>query len=150
MSWLLAGVLVAALLIYALARQLTRHADGIHRYYLAALSACLVYDDENARLAALTAAKVAAGAQRQSMIAALERSVSVLVAEAGMQRDVLLERGRHFEAEIGDREWPLKEVTRAKVELTRTDPDYARGLERADPTVFVRRYPDMRSVYHKS
>jgi hypothetical protein len=143
MVWIVLMIVIAGVVLF-LWRRGVAHAGRVNQYYLFALGAWFLCGDDKARVAALTAAKIADPAQRVSMIAALEQMVSRLVEGSSMDKAHMLEQTRRFVADLNARDWTVTDLIRAKNELRTLDQEYANALERAEPNVFPRRWPALR------
>lgn len=116
------------------------HASGINDYFRAAVEAYALTGDRPAYLAALTAAKVAAGAQRASMVTYLEAMGGDMAAAPIPRQQALAVKDRMtaLAREIRLRDWSIAEAAAAKAELGAVAPAYLAALNRADASVFHR------------
>jgi len=125
-----------------LLKDMLDHATHINDYFANAVRVWLFAPEESARLAALTAAKVAAGVQRASMgkyLSAMADDLSTM----GAKEKALVVRIAGLASAITKKDWDLADVREAKRELAALDREYAEALDRADPKVFERRHPSL-------
>ena len=123
--------------------KLLGQANRINRYFLNAVEAWILADDEAARLSALTAAKVAASVQRRSLVDYLTGMASDWALAAPGDRKVVPRKLRALAAEISEKDWGVPDIITAKKTLFAVDEEYAKALDNADPEVFVRRHPPL-------
>jgi hypothetical protein len=116
-------------------------ADAVNLYFADAITVFAGTNDPVVRLAALTAAKVAAGAQRASMVNFL-RIVAANIREATRDEDAPY-RLNQLADEIASRDWTLRDIRNSKLALRGLDATYAEALNRADSSVFRRRFPHL-------
>ncbi len=116
------------------------HASRINDYFANAVGAWLYEDDEVAREAALAAAKTAASIQRETMVRYLKTlSDDLLKIGEGVRGLQLL----GLAEEIVQKDWGVRDSIDARRALADQNKDYADALDRADPNVFVKKYPDL-------
>jgi len=115
-----------------------RHSNRINDYFANAVEAYAIRNDEAAKVAAVAAAKVAANKQRQSMIVYLESMAQGLRTELPNEPKLghAISRILEIKSEIGTRDWSVYEATEEKQRLGVLNPEYLKGLDRADPNVF--------------
>jgi len=128
---------------WRMTRHLRGHSDRVNDYYTKALGVWVLRSDASARLAALTAAKVAAPMQRASMVAFLDVCRSVLVQQLGAADDEVRVLFMAFAQDVQAKDWNLADVAEAKRQLAAQEQEYARSLDVADSGVFERRYPEL-------
>lgn len=143
MTWVAIFALVAvAILVWTIAR-MKRHAARINDYFTNALTVYVFLGEEDAKIAALAAAKVAAPLQRQSMVTVLDhlacdmRGVPDTKCQAASS--ILLD----LKTQIISKDWTLHDVMEEKRHLRNLNPAYMIALERADDQVFARRHPEL-------
>ena len=113
----------------------------INDYFADAVWVYMHTADPVVRLAALTAAKVAAGAQRASMVNYLR--VSAADARELARSDDIAYRLNQLADEISLRDWTIGDVTHAKQALWKLDAEYGKALDKFDGRVFRRRFPEL-------
>lgn len=146
MNWVIALTLLiasAALIYWMVRRRLHRHAGGVNDFFANAVRVYAVLNEEDAKLAALAAAKTAASIQRASMVQYLEGMASDLHAMAGSSPNVYrqVHRMRKLKAMISEKDWAVADVFQAKKELGQVNQEYLAALERPDAKIFARKHP---------
>lgn len=116
-------------------------AGKINDYFTDAVLAYVHTGEPVVRLAALTAAKVAAGAQRASMVNYL-RSTSADVGKLTGSDDIAYQLNQLAD-EISSRDWTVGDSIHAKRALWKLDAEYGRALDNFDGGVFRRRFSDL-------
>lgn len=123
-------------------------AKRINEYFCNAIRIYALTEEEDARIAILTAAKVAAKKQRNSMVKYLQsmasdmEKVSKERAEIKSHIDKFIKSSTHLVEEISLREWSISDIINQKKELENINPHYLIALEKADPTIFSQKYPE--------
>lgn len=101
--------------------------------------------DEHTRCAALNAAKVATRKQRSGMIA--YRLAMAFDIEHAMGDDsgaeLPIQRLLTLKKDIEAKNWSLAEAARERDRLSELEPEYLEALNRADPSVFERKHPEL-------
>lgn len=120
--------------------KLFRKAGDINDYFADAVWVFQRTDDPIARLAALTAAKVAAGMQRASMIQYLRATAEV---ERQSGNGEVGQRADQLADEIALHDWGLADIIEAKRALWGVDTQYGQALDKFDSGIFRRRFPDL-------
>lgn len=123
-------------------KNLMRQADAINDYFGYAVYAYMAYDDPVVRLAALTAAKVMAGAQRAASVNWLRVCASQVHGEDASSAYRL----NQLADEISLRDWEIRDVVHAKTALAQLDAELEQALSTPDPGIFIRRYPLLESI----
>lgn len=131
--------------IYGYLRRAHLHANRINDYFCNAVMVYAWLGDQDAKLAALAAAKVAAGKQRASMLEYLNGMAADLVQYMPLSgtSEQLGARLRELEREIKAKDWDLADIREEKGRLLNRNPEYLTALDKADPDVFIRRHPDL-------
>lgn len=111
-------------------------ADAINDYFADAVIVYLETDDGVARLAAVSAGKIAAGAQRVSMVNYL-RTLAADGQAAGMTQGAY--KLNQLADELALKDWSVAEAKQSKLALAKLDSEYAAALDAFDSTVFRRR-----------
>ncbi len=140
MIWVL---VVVALITIVVFRWLKRGAGKINDYFCNAVTVYVLAGEDAAKVAALTAAKVAAGKQRVSMVNFLFGIASDLKELSG--GDVIQRRLLELADEIRARDWSVDNIRAQKEFLRKVSPEYLAALNKFDSEVFQRKWP---SVFH--
>jgi hypothetical protein len=127
-------------------RNLKTNSLRVDCYFYAAVSAYVIEEDDNAFHAAFAASTVMAREQRSSAVSGLlHLGKSLKTAAAGDFSD-LIETWKNRINQLADlvssEDWSDRQVIAAKNELDNLDEEYLQALDRADPTVFIKRYPE--------
>ena len=144
----IAGAILLGLSAFFIYRARSK-AKRINDYFCNAVRAYALTEEEDARVAILTAAKVAAKKQRLSMVKYLQsmasdmENVSKEKAEIKSHVDAFINSSRGLVEEISSREWSKSDITQQKKELESLNPQYLMALERADPTIFAQKHPQL-------
>jgi ribonuclease HII len=131
--------IVAVVLIWA-----KRQASGVNDYFCNAVKVWIFMIKEDAKIAAIAAAKVAGEKQRESMLNYLSGMASDL--ERGFPDDPVMRRHSRrllsLREEIAAKNWTMLDAAEEKNRLFEINPDYLKALNKADAKIFVRQYPD--------
>lgn len=147
MKILLILLILGAGFVVIFLRRMLRHSLRINDYFANAIRVYGILGEEDAKVAALAAAKVAAGKQRDSMLAYLAGlasdfgQISPENNELRSQWKLAIGRLSELKKEIGARDWTTSDMIQEKQRLQNLNPEYLKALERADPNVFTRKYP---------
>jgi hypothetical protein len=121
-----------------------RQALGVNDYFCNAVKVWIFMMKEDAKIAAIAAAKVAAEKQRESMLNYLSGMASDL--EREFPNDPVMrrhsERLLSLKKEIAAKNWTTKDAAEEKDRLFEINQDYLKALNKADAKIFVRQYPD--------
>ena len=115
-----------------------QQAAAINDYFADAAKIYAFLCDADAGVAALAAAKVAASVQRQSMVdycTGFASDIEQMAPDASRRLEALA-------AAIQEKDWSMKDVTKAKAELYETDKQMASALDRADGSYFKQAYAE--------
>jgi len=124
-------------------------AKRINDYFCNAVRVYALTNEEDARIAILTAAKVAAKKQRGSMVKYLQsmasdmEKVSKEKAEIKSHVDTFIKSSTDLVEEISLREWSISDIINQKKELENINPQYLIALEKADPRIFAQKHPEL-------
>jgi len=124
-------------------------AKKINDYFCNAVRVYALTNEEDARIAILTAAKVAAKKQRGSMVKYLQSMASDLEkmseekSEIKPHIDKFVKSSIELAEEISLRDWTINDITKQKEDLGNINPEYLAALDKADPTVFAKRHPQL-------
>lgn len=131
--------IVSVVLIWA-----KRQASGINDYFCNAVKVWIFMIKEDAKIAAIAAAKVAAEKQRESMLNYLSGMASDL--DRDFPDDPIMRRHSRrllsLKEEIAAKNWTTMDAAEEKDRLSKINPDYLKALNKADANIFVRQYPD--------
>jgi len=121
----------------------------INDYFCNAVKVYAFTGNWDSRIAALAAAKVVAGTQRNSMLAYLRglasdlKKMSESESELKPFVDQFVESAAELEGEISAKQWTISDIKTHKEELRNANSEYLNALNRGDPFVFVRKFPDL-------
>ena len=134
-------IVITALIIL----RMKRHANRINDYFVDAVTVWVFLNKEDAKAAALTAAKVAAGMQRNSMVTYLYGMATDIdkIKTPDVDEKIFIDKLTNLAKEIGVRDWTIKDSIEEKQRLFECNPKYLEALEKADPSIFSKEYPDL-------
>ncbi len=148
---ILVNLIGAALLVlsavYLFRRQ--SHAKRINAYFCKAVRLYALTNEEDARIAMLTAAKSSAKKQRGSMVKYLQsmasdiKNMSEIDSKAKPHTDKFVESSIELAEEISSREWAISDIIKQKEELGNINSEYLVALDKADPTIFAKKHPQL-------
>ncbi len=115
--------------------------ERINSYFRNAVKVYTLSGEEASRVAALTAAKVAARQQRASMVAYLRGMT--LDARREPEAGVICGRLEGLADDITAKDWSIADIRKAKLALRQLSPEYLTALNRFDAQVFERRWPTL-------
>jgi len=133
--WVVISVGVIALLIW----WMQRGSGAINDYFVNAVTVYALGEEEVAHVAALTAATVAAGKQRASMLAFLQGMAGDC--SKFPNGDQIRSRLLALAQEIGQKENDLQTITDQKQQLGNVSKELLAALERFDASIFKNRWP---------
>jgi hypothetical protein len=145
-------VVVISILVVLIAAVLLRmksQAKRINDYFCNAVRVYAFTGGQDARIAAVAAAKVAAAAQRNSMVTYLRgmildlKQMSENEPEFRPLADEFVEAAAQLEKDICVKDWTISDIREQKEELEEANPDYLNALNKADPSVFERKLPHL-------
>ena len=137
-------VLTAAVLL-----RMKSQAKRINDYFCNAIRVYAFTGGQDARIAAVAAAKVAAAAQRNSMVTYLRgmvldlKQMSESEPEFRSLADQFVEAAAQLEKDISVKDWAISDIREQKEELGKANLDYLNALNKADPSVFARKLPHL-------
>ena len=143
MSMTTIAIIVVALIVLIFVAKMIAKGGKVTEYFENAIKVYLWLDDTSAGVAALTAAKTAAAAQRDAMITHLMQLSGQFtqLIDKIPELQAFKARLKKLSQEIGAKDWTIQDVREAKRELGEVSPKYLEALNRSDPSVFVSRYP---------
>ena len=133
------------MLFFKKLKQMKDHAERINDYFCNAVTVFLFKGEEEARVAALAAAKLAAKKQRDSMIAYLAGMASDIV-DSSPNKPLAVAAAKdllELKKDIEAKDWNIKDVIAEEQKLKKLNPEYLHALDKANPDVFVKKYPEL-------
>ena len=121
----------------------------INAYFCTAVRVYALTDEEDARVAILTAAMVSAKTLRGSMVKYLQsmasdiKNMSEIDSKVKPHTDKFVESSIELAEEISSREWTISDINKQKEELGNINPEYLVALDKADPTIFTKKHPQL-------
>lgn len=124
---------------------------SVPSYFFNAVKVYALLGEEDAKIAALAAGKVATPRQRTIMLDYLNNRTSALLLEteednAGQNPLLVVDRLLQLKTAITSQDDLNADVSQEKQWLNDHNQAYLRGLDRGDPTVFVAQHPDLFST----
>ena len=144
---LICSALLVLLGVY-LYRKKTRE-KRINAYFCTAVRVYALTDEEDARVAILTAAKVSAKTQRGSMVKYLQsmasniKNMSEIDSKVKPHTDKFAESSIELAKEISSMEWTPSDINKQKEELGNINSEYLVALDKADPSIFSKKHPQL-------
>jgi len=147
----LVNLMFSALLVLLgvyLYRKKTRE-KRINAYFCTAVRVYALTDEQDARVAILTAAKVSAKTQRGSMVKYLQsmasdiKNMSEIDSKVKPHTDKFVESSIELAKAISSREWTISDINKQKEELGNINSEYLIALEKADPSIFSKKHPQL-------
>jgi hypothetical protein len=144
---LICSALLVLLGVY-LYRKKTRE-KRINAYFCTAVRVYALTDEEDARVAILTAAKLSAKTQRGSMVKYLQsmasdiKNMSEIDSKVKPHTDKFAESSIELAEAISSREWTISDINKQKEELGNINSEYLVALDKADPSIFSKKYPQL-------
>ncbi len=121
----------------------------MNAYFSTAVRVYALTNEEDARIAIVTAAKVAAKKQRGSMVNYLQsmasdiKNMSEIDPKVKPHTDKFVESSIELAEEISSREWTISDITTQKEELGNINSEYLVALDKADPSIFEKKHPQL-------
>lgn len=140
---------VLVVLIAAVLLRMKSQAKRINDYFCNAVRVFAFTGGQDARIAAVAAAKVAGAAQRNSMVDYLRgmaldlKQTSESEPEFRPLADQFVEAAAQLGKDISAKDWAISDIREQKEELAKANPDYLNALNKADPSVFARKLPHL-------
>jgi hypothetical protein len=124
---------------------LFRHSKRINDYFADAVRVYALRGEEDAGCAAILAAIVARKKQRRSMIEQLSKMVSNVMQyyPDKMARESIAERILFVKREVEFSDGNRKDLKEEKEKLSKMNAEYLACLNREDPSIFKRTYPNL-------
>ena len=121
----------------------------MNAYFCTAVRVYALTDEEDVRIAILTAAKAAAKKQRESMVKYLQKMASDIKnmteidSKVKPHTDKFAESSIELAKEISSMEWTPSDINKQKEELGNINSEYLDALEKADPAIFSKKHPQL-------
>jgi hypothetical protein len=121
----------------------------INAYFCTAVRLYALTNEEDARIAIITAAKASAKKQRDSMVKYLQsmasdiKNMSEIDSKVKPHTDKFVESSIELAEEISSREWTKSDIIKQKEELGNINSEYLVALDKADPTIFAKKHPQL-------
>lgn len=131
-----------------LASRLLEHSEKINHYFFNVANIYIATGKEDARLASLASAKVAAKEQREFLANYLKNNLDDLakICKLDLPKasyyEVCYARTESLIDEIDSEDWSVIDATKAKTELYKENKNYLQSLESPDPEFFIKEYDD--------
>jgi hypothetical protein len=144
---LICSALLVLLGVY-LYRKKTRE-KRINAYFCTAVRVYALTDEEDARIAILTAAKAAAKKERGSMVKYLQsmasdiKNMSEIDSKVKPHTDKFAESSIELAEAISSGEWTISDINKQKEELGNINSEYLVALDKADPSIFSKKHPQL-------
>ena len=144
---LICSALLVLLGVY-LYRKKTRE-KRINAYFCTAVRVYALTDEEDARVAILTAAKVSAKTQRGSMVKYLQsmassiKNMSEIDSKVKPHTDKFAESSIELAEAISSGEWTISDINKQKEELGNINSEYLVALDKGDPSIFSKKPPQL-------
>ena len=121
----------------------------INAYFCNAVRLYALTNEEDARIAIVTAAKVATKKQRESMVKYLQtmasdiKNMTEIDPKVKPHTDKFAESSIELAKEISSREWTPGDINKQKEELGKINSEYLVAFDEADPTIFSKKHPQL-------
>ena len=121
----------------------------MNAYFCAAVRFYALTDEEDARIAIVTAAKAATKKQRVSMVEYLKsmasdiKNMSEIDPKVKPHTDKFVESSIELAEEISSREWTISDINKQKEELGNINSEYLVALDKADSSIFAKKHPQL-------
>ena len=121
--------------------------NKINAYFCNAVRLYALTNEEDARIAIVTAAKISGKKQRDSMVKYLQSMVSGIKnmdeidSELKTHTDKFVKSSSELAEEISSKEWTISDISKQKEELGNINSEYLVALDKADPTIFAKKHP---------
>ena len=121
----------------------------INAYFCTAVRVYALTDEEDARVAILTAAKVSAKTLRGSMVKYLQsmasdiKNMSEIDSKVKPHTDKFAESSIELAEAISSEEWTISDINKQKEELGNINSEYLVALDKADPSIFSKKHPQL-------
>ena len=121
----------------------------MNAYFSTAVRVYALTNEEDARIAIVTAAKVAAKKQRGSMVNYLQsmasdiKNMSEIDPKVKPHTDKFVVSSIELAEEISSREWTISDIITQKEALGNINSEYLVALDKADPSIFEKKHPQL-------
>ena len=126
------------------------HEKRLNAYFCNAVRLYALTSEEDAKIAIITAAKVASKSQRGSMVKYLQSMVSGIKnmsekdSKIKHHTDKFVESVFELVEEVSSREWTANDIIKQKEDLGNINSEYLVALdEKTDPTIFAKKHPQL-------
>ena len=136
---------MVVLIVSFLKNVLFRPSKKINDYFVNAVRVYALRGEEDAGCAAIAAAKVVGKKQRLSMIEGLLKMASNVKRDYPYKnaRKSIADRILFLKGEIENKDWDSRDLREEKEKLSKINAEYLSCLNRFDPSVFKRKYPNL-------
>ena len=144
---LIGAALLALFALYFFRKK--SHEKRINTYFCNAVRLYALTNEEDARIAIITAAKVVAKRQWGSMVKYLQgmasdiKKISEKDSKLNPHVGEFVESSIKLAEEISSREWTTSDISKQKAELGDINSEYLAALDKADSTIFAKKYPQL-------
>ena len=114
-----------------------------HDYFKYAVGAYAMFNDEDAKIAAIAAAKVVDRHFRESMIMYISAEISDFTRSKEPESESVISRMSEVKREISVKDWTAEDGRHEKERLKKCNPEYLNALNEADASVFLHKYPNL-------
>ena len=121
----------------------------MNAYFCTAVRVYALTDEEDVRIAILTAAKAAAKKQRETMVKYLQKMASDIKnmteidSKVKPHTDKFAESSIELAEAISSGEWTISDINKQKEELGNINSEYLVALDKADPSIFSKKHPQL-------
>jgi hypothetical protein len=121
----------------------------MNAYFCNAVRVFALTDEEDVRIAIVTAAKVATKKQRGAMVKYLQtmasdiKNMTEIDPKVKPHTDKFAESSIELAEEISSREWTVNDIHEQREKLGNINSEYLVALDEADPTIFKKKYPQL-------
>ena len=115
----------------------------VNEYFQYAVGAYAIFNDEDAKTAAIAAAKVVDRHFRNVMIMYVSGRISDFARSKENESESVIRRMSEVERAISVKEWNVGDGWDEKERLKKCNPEYLNALNTADPNIFVHKYPNL-------
>jgi len=145
MSTTMIAIVIVVIIVLVFLAKLSAKGGKVTEYFKNAVRVHLWLGDTSAGVAALTAAKTVAAAQRDAMLLHLMQLSDQFAPLIGKipESQIFKTRLQKLAQEIAAKDWTIRDAREAKSELGEVSPKYLEALNRFDPSVFVSKYPTL-------
>ena len=131
--------------MYNLRNLLGRRSQAMSEFFINAVRVYALKGEEDARCAAIAAAKAARKKQRKSMMASLSKMAENATRNGPAQDafKALAYRLTLLKKDLTSKDWKARDFEKEKDRLSQLNEEYLSCLKRFDSSVFSRKYPQL-------